>query len=175
MSKVRSGDVTVPITGVSAKGRVGSVGSVGATALHQTLTKDWEAIYRLGRTARGVLTVVGLEVRPAQNVPDDGLTIAVIRLIAIGRARRYVNNQARFEAQRQPSAPSSTGPPRGRTPRLTHQDYGKLLKRYDGLVDMGDPHPAKTLFEDLKREGVTKSRSTVRTWLLRAREKAKGL
>jgi hypothetical protein len=143
--------------------------TVGATAIHQKLTKDWEAICHLGRTARGTLTIVNLEVRPiTSDVAADGVTIAVIRKIAIGRARRYVRNQAHLEGRPLSVAPAPRL--RGRPGQLTPQDYKKLLRRYGELIKRGDLHPTKTLFVALKREGVTRGWGTVRTWLSRARK-----
>jgi hypothetical protein len=91
-----------------------------------------------------VLTVARLEVRPTgKDVPDDGVTMALIRAITIAPARRYVVNKAQIEARQRAWTKRSR---RGRPGLLT-----------------------RPLFDELKREGKTRSRSTVRAWIARAK------
>jgi hypothetical protein len=143
-----------------------ATGSVWDREKREALTKDWQVVFHFGRTARGELTIARLEVLPSgKDVPEGGVTTALIRGITIAAARRYVVNKEQIQArQRAAAKPGRRGRPRLLTPR----DYQKVMKRYDRLVERGDPHPSKTLFGELKREGVTQSWSTVRSWVARA-------
>jgi hypothetical protein len=150
LKQIGSGDVTVALTGVSARASAGRL-RVGTTAVGQKITKDWQVIYHLGHTARGQWTVARLEICPCtSDVPEGGVTMKLIRAITIAPARRYVITQKRIESLK-------PLPPRLRD----------VLRQHDRLVLAGDPHPGKTLAATLGENW-----STVRTWLRRARELA---
>jgi hypothetical protein len=152
--------ISTPSGGTLGELTLAATGSVWTADIQQDLTKDWQVIFHLGRTARGVLTIARMELRPrGQGVPEGGVTMALVRAITIAPARRYVTNKASVETRQRASVKASR---RGR-PSLLTQDYRKLLKRFDRLVERGDPHPAKTLATALRA-----NHSTVRTWIVRA-------
>lgn len=146
---------------------VSTDGTWSVVGFESDLTPDWKVKFCYGKTQSGAWTIARVEVMPwrpngDEVVPDGGVTMALLRKITIAHVHRFVDmkNEAggHATARQSPLKPLDRRAP-------TQQQLRKLLARYTHLINAKDPHPAKTLAAELKQP-----RSTVRTWILRAKE-----
>ena len=85
-----------------------------------------------------------MRIGPIGALPDEGLTIDVIKAIRLGPARAY----ARLNSPRTFSGARATHNGRGRPPTLKPRFYREAWERYRALIQSGAKAPAKTLAEE---------------------------
>ena len=150
----------------------------------------YRAIFHFGRTPRGRLVIASVVVQPAHSIvlqptdnrrgadkvppipivdgdPGDvppldeaGVSVEVWKRVRFAPVRRYLESYAR---EKRPAPKRS----RAGRPRMSEQKLRALLAEHRRLENNFHDYPAKTLAE---RHRV--NRSTLRTWLRRARELA---
>ena len=137
-------------------------GQTGEVWIDWTLAPPWRVKCEMVRTVSGRRVVGSLTIDARGKLPDNGLTVDVLKSVRLGRARAYAD--LNWPRPRK-GAPQSAGDGPGRPATLTSQFYRKVWERRKALVSSGDPHPAKTLATEFK-----KSRPAMRSILQRIRD-----
>lgn len=124
----------------------------------------WTETYLVAEV-EGALVVTGVEVRPTAETPLQGLTSRRMHGLRAGRAVRDAERGAREIEGRYVGVPVSPTPSQARKTGTT-ADRAAVLERVDALDEAakarGERHPAKWVHAQLQREGIYRSRETVR-------------
>jgi len=138
---------------------------------------EWSFRYKLRPDTRGKLVISELTiVRHGSSMkealvdplPEGGITKAVLRSLRLQEELRYARAavaQDTYEPVERPKPRRRPGPGRPELPITFYRDLGR---RWNALVRARDPHPAKTLADQIGRK-----HSTMRSMLYRYDELAR--